>query len=169
MPEGRGIVGDAFDISVVLKGIDGLLEIVGGIVLLLVPLRDIRALLIWTTGKELSEDPKDYIATHIVRLAHMLSVRAYDFTIIYLLVHGGVKVFLVVMLLRRRLWAYPTAIAVFSAFGVYQIYQFSYSHSILLLALTVLDAVVVTLTVWEYTILRRGARIAPASESRRSA
>jgi uncharacterized membrane protein len=36
-----------------------------------------------------------------------------------------VKVFLVYMLLRRHLWAYPTAIAVFTAFAVYQIYQFT--------------------------------------------
>jgi uncharacterized membrane protein len=65
-----------------------------------------------------------------------------------------VKVFLVVMLLRRHLWAYPTAIAVFGVFGVYQIYQFTYSHSLFLLALTVLDAAVIVLTVWEYRILR---------------
>lgn len=164
-----GIVTEAFDISVILKGIDGLLEILGGLVLLIVPLRDIRAFLIWITGKELSEDPNDFIATHIVRLAHMLSVSAYNFTIAYLLIHGFVKVFLVVMLLRRHLWAYPTAIAVFSAFGVYQIYQFTFSHSILLLLLTVLDVVVVALTIWEYRRLRKWPPIEPAQESRRSA
>ena len=51
------------------------------------------------------------------------------------------------MLLCRRLWAYPTAIAVFAAFGVYQVYQYTFSH------LTVLDAVVITLTTREYRIL----------------
>jgi len=165
----EGIATQAFDISVILKGIDGVLEILGGLVLLIVPLRDIRAFLIWITGKELSEDPNDYIATHIVRLAHMLSVSAYHFTIVYLLLHGLVKVLLVAMLLRRHLWAYPTAIAVFSAFGVYQIYQFTFSHSILLLALTVLDAVVVALTVWEYRRLRRWPPAAPAHEGRTAA
>jgi len=165
----EGLVTQAFDISVILKGLDGVLEILGGLVLLIVPPSDIRALLIWITGKELSEDPNDFIATRIVRLAHMLSVSAYNFTIAYLLIHGFVKVFLVVMLLRRHLWAYPTAIAVFSAFGVYQIYQFTFSHSILLLALTVLDVVVVALTVWEYTRLRRRPPLAPAQEGRRSA
>ena len=163
------IVTQAFDISVILKGIDGLLEILGGLILLIVPLRDIRALLIWITGKELSEDPKDFFATHIVRLAHMLSMSAYNFTIAYLLIHGFVKVFLVFMLLRRQLWAYPTAIAVFTAFGVYQIYQFTFSHSILLLALTVLDVIVIALTSWEYTILRRRPRVAAAEVKRESA
>ncbi|HUK77734.1 MAG TPA: DUF2127 domain-containing protein [Thermoleophilia bacterium] len=135
----EGLVTQAFDISVILKGLDGVLEILGGLVLLIVPLSDIRALLIWITGKELSEDPNDFIATRIVRLAHMLSVSAYNFTIAYLLIHGFVKV------------------------------QFTFSHSIPLLALTVLDVVVVALTVWEYTRLRRRPPLAPAQEGRRSA
>jgi len=66
-----------------------------------------------------------------------------------------VKVLLVYALLRRYLWAHPTAIVVFTAFGMYQVYQVSFSHSLLLLALTVLDVVVIALTVWECRILRR--------------
>lgn len=154
------VVGEAFDIGVVLKGIDGVLEILGGLFLLLVPLRDLRRFLIWVTGHELNQDPKDFIATHLVHLANTLSVSGYRLTIAYLLIHGFVKVFLVVMLLRRRLWAYPTAIAVFAAFGVYQVYQYTYSRSLLLLALTVLDVLVIVLTAWEYRILsgRAGAK-----------
>ncbi len=152
------LVTDAFDIGVVLKGVDAVLEILGGFFLLIVPLSAIRHFLIWVTGKELNEDPKDFVATHLVHLANTLSVKGYELTIAYLLVHGFVKVFLVYMLLRRKLWAYPTAIAVFVAFGVYQVYQYTFSHSLLLLALTVLDVMVIALTVWEYRILMRRAR-----------
>ncbi len=126
---------------------------------------DVSRFLIWVTGKELSEDPKDFIATHLVHLANTLSVSGYRLTIAYLLVHGFVKVFLVYMLLRRHLWAYPLAIAIFTAFGVYQVYQYSISHSLLLLALTVLDVAVIVLTVWEYRILIRRGRAARAAES----
>ncbi len=163
------VVGQAFDIGVVLKGFDGVLEILGGLFLLLVPLRDIRRFLIWVTGHELNQDPKDFVATHLVHLANTLSVSGYRLTIAYLLIHGFVKVFLVVMLLRRRLWAYPTAIAVFTAFGVYQVYQYTFSHSLLLLALTVLDVAVIVLTAWEYRILIGRAREAegePATSDR---
>ena len=156
------LVSGAFDIGVVLKGIDGVLEIVGGLFLLVVPLSSIKRFLIWATGKELSEDPKDFVATHLVHLANTLSVSGYRLTIVYLLIHGFVKVFLVYMLLKRRLWAYPTAIVVFVAFGVYQTYQFTFSHSLLLLALTVLDVIVIVLTVWEYRILLRRQRVAAA-------
>jgi len=165
MPPGPGtdkkqrVVGQAFDIGVIIKGIDGLLEILGGLFLLLVPLQDLRRFLIWVTGHELSEDRKDFIAMHLVHLANTLSVKSLQLTIAYLLIHGLVKVFLVVMLLRRHLWAYPTAIAVFAVFGVYQVYQFTYSHSLLLLTLTVLDVAVIVLTVWEYRILRGRADV----------
>ena len=59
------LVTGAFDIGVVLKGIDGLLEIGGGLFLLIVPLGTIRHFLIWVTGRELSKDPHDFIATHL--------------------------------------------------------------------------------------------------------
>ena len=158
------VVTGAFDVGVVLKGIDGILEIVAGLFLILVPLADIRRFLIWATGKELSEDPKDFIATRLVHLANTLSVSGYRLTIAYLLIHGFVKVFLVYMLFRRRLWAYPTAIAIFAAFGVYQVYQFSISHSLLLVALTVLDVIVIVLTAWEYRILTRTTGAAEAGQ-----
>jgi len=154
------IVTDAFDVGVVLKGLDGVLEIVAGFFLLVVPLRDIRHFLVWVTGKELSQDKNDVIANYLVHLANTLSVKSYQLTIAYLLVHGFVKVFLVYMLLRRRLWAYPTAVAVFAAFGVYQIYQYTYSHSPFMLALTVLDVAVIVLTAWEWRILTGRARVA---------
>ena len=154
------IVTGVFDVGVILKGIDGVLEIAGGLFLLVVPLSTIRHFLIWATGRELSEDPRDFIATHLVHLANHLSVSGYRLTIAYLLVHGFVKVFLVSMLLKRRLWAYPTAIVIFIAFGIYQTYQFTFSHSLLLLALTVLDVIVIVFTVWEYGILRRRGRAA---------
>ena len=161
------VVGQAFDIGVVLKGLDGILEILGGLFLLIVPLSDLRRFLIWVTGHELSEDKKDFIATHLVHLANTLSVRSFQLTIAYLLIHGLAKVFLVVMLLRRRLWAYPTAVAVFTAFGVYQIYQFTYSHSLFLLALTILDVAVIVLTIWEYRILTGRARAEKGETIRR--
>jgi uncharacterized membrane protein len=47
------------------------------------------------------------------------------------------------------------AIAVFAVFIVYQIYRFTLTHSIWLLAITLLDIVVIWLTWQEYRFLRR--------------
>lgn len=68
----------------------------------------------------------------------------------YLLSHGAVKVVLVIALLMNKLWAYPLMITVLATFIVYQVYRFSYSHSVSMILLTVFDVVVISLTWIEY-------------------
>ncbi|MEI7690249.1 MAG: DUF2127 domain-containing protein [bacterium] len=149
------LIHDGFEIGILLKGIDGLLEIIGGLVLLFLPLGKIDQILLTVTRKELVEDPNDIIANYLFHLANTLSISALNFTIALLLLHGLVKVFLVIMLLKRKLWAYPVTMIAFGAFGVYQLYQFSYSHSSWLLILTLLDIIVIVLTWFEYYNLKR--------------
>jgi uncharacterized membrane protein len=67
--------------------------------------------------------------------------------------HGIVKLFLVVGLLRNKLWAYPAAIVVFVLFIAYQLYRLSSAPSPLLVLLTVFDVVVIGLTWHEYRIV----------------
>jgi uncharacterized membrane protein len=69
--------------------------------------------------------------------------------------HGVVKVGLVVGLLRRHLWAYPTAMVAFAVFLAYQIYRYLHTGSVWLLVLSILDVLVICLTAAEYKRLRR--------------
>ena len=59
------------------------------------------------TQHELSEDPNDFIARHLLGYTHGLTGSAVTFAAVYLLVHGIVKIVLVAALLRNQLWAYP--------------------------------------------------------------
>ena len=136
----------AFEIGVILKGLNGLLELIGGILLLVFPPSAIQRFVIGLTHNELSRDPNDFVATHLRAAAEHLSVSAQLFAAIFLLSHGVIKVLLVYALLRRKLWAYPVAMGVFAAFGVYQIYRYMVAPSGWLIALTVLDAIVIALT-----------------------
>lgn len=140
----------AFEVGVVLKGIDGLLEIAGAALLWAVSPGQIRSLVAALTQHELSEDPHDVVARLLVRAAAHLSISGKLFAFLYLLAHGVVKVGLVVALLRTKLWAYPLAIAVFGAFGVYETYRYLRSPSVEMLVLTILDVFVMVLTWIEY-------------------
>ena len=113
------------------------------------------------TRDELAEDPRDAIANALLHSARHLSIGAKTFAAAYLLSHGAVKLWLVIGLLREKLWYYPVAIAVFLGFIGYQAYRFTLRSSIPLLALTVLDVCVVVLTWREWRYLR--ARAAPLS------
>src|SRR3954471_18061349 len=96
----------AFRIGLFFKGIDGLLETIGGIVLLIIRPEQIDHIAKWLTHDELSQDPHDFIATHILKTAHDLTGSSLIFGAAYLLSHGVVKLVLVFEVLRDRLWAY---------------------------------------------------------------
>lgn len=139
-----------FEIALVLKGIDGLLELLGGALLLAVPRHTLEAWVVTLTQHELSEDPRDLISTHLLAGVHNLSSSSQAFAAWYLLAHGVVKVVLVVAVLRNRLWAYPWMIAFLVLFIGYQTYRLALGPTLGLALLTAFDVVVVWLTYREY-------------------
>ena len=142
---------DAFKISLYLKGLDGLLETLGGILLLLISPQQINHLARWLTQGELSQDPHDFIANHILKTAHHLTGSSLAFGAAYLLSHGVVKIFLVYEVLRDHLWAYLALIAVTGLFVIYQVYRLAaVKFSISLLLLTLFDLLIIYLTQKEY-------------------
>ncbi len=112
----RSLVHIAFEVGIFFKGLDGVLEIVGGLLLFFVKPETISRIVIALTQHELSEGRNDIIASHLVQLARDFSASSQVFAGIYLLSHGVIKVFLVESLLRGRLLAYPTAIVFFALF-----------------------------------------------------
>jgi uncharacterized membrane protein len=140
-----------FRIGIILKGLDGVLEVTGGILLLFLSPHAIQHLARTLTAHELSQDPHDFIATHVLHSASHLTTGTTLFGAIYLLSHGIAKVVLVAFVLRDKLWAYPWLIALLLAFICYQLYQITAVHfSAGLTALTVFDIALVWLTWREY-------------------
>jgi uncharacterized membrane protein len=73
---------------------------------------------------------------------------------IHLLSHGVVKMFAVLALLKNKLWGYPLSIVVFGGFIAYQIYRFTLTGGIGLIALTIFELVVVGLIWLEYRAVK---------------
>jgi uncharacterized membrane protein len=156
----------AFLVGIALKGVDGVLEVVGGLLLLLVSPSTIDRITQAITQHELSEDPHDYLANHLLHATGELTGATLTFGAVYLLSHGVVKIVLVAALLRNKIWAYPWMIAFLIAFIVYQLYRMTFAPSIGLAGLTVFDAIVTWLTIREYQrqrALRSEARASSAS------
>ena len=148
--EARTTFDKVFEVGILLKGLDGLLEIAGGLLLLFIKPEFVNHLVATLTQQELAEDPHDWIATHLLHSTAGLSSGSYQFAALYLLSHGIVKIVLVWEILHERLWAYLGLIFLTLGFMVYQIYRISYDHSIGLILLTIFDAVIVYLTTVEY-------------------
>jgi len=143
-----------FRVSLTLKGLDGVLELMGGMLLFIVSPRQIGDLARLLTQHELIEDPGDVVANAVLHFTSDLSVSASLFGAIYLLLHGAVKVVLVWAVLRDKLWAYPWMIAFLVVFIAYQGYQILLNFSWGLLLLTAFDIFIVWLTWREYGIHR---------------
>ena len=146
----RDLLDQTFEVGIILKGLDGVLEVIGGLLLLVVSPATIDRIVTGLTQHELSEDPHDFLATHLLKTAHGLTGSAVLFGAVYLLAHGLVKVVLVAALLKNQLWAYPWTIAFLGVFIVYQLYRLSLKPSVGLTALTIFDAVIAWLTWREY-------------------
>lgn len=140
----------AFRTGLYLKGLDGLLETLGGIMLLIVSPQQINHLARWLTQGELSTDPHDFIANHLLKSARELTGASLIFGAAYLLAHGLVKLILVEEVLRNRLWAYKSLIGVTSVFVVYQTYRLVVKLSVSMLLLTIFDLIIIYLTTVEY-------------------
>lgn len=139
-----------FEVSIILKGLDGLLEAIGGLILLVVSAGSIQRFADWITVHELSHDPHDFLANHILHYTSHLSGYSVKFGAFYLLSHGIVKIVLVVAVLKQKLWAYPWMIGFLVVFIGYQIYRMSIHFTVGMLLLTLFDVFIVWLTVLEY-------------------
>ena len=144
-----------FAVSVSLKGLHALLEIVLGIALYLTSAEKIAGAISDWSNRQIALEQNDWIATHLLRFAEGFSVEKHDFYAFYLLSHGIVKGVVVVGLLKEKLWAYPASFVVFSAFIAYQLYRYSFTNDFSLILLSIFDLFVIALAVHEYRLLRK--------------
>jgi uncharacterized membrane protein len=151
-----------FVFSVLLKGAHALIECIGGIALYLVSTDTIVALVNRATQEEILEDRDDFVATHLLSMAQHFSVGTKTFYAFYLLSHRVIKLLLVVGLLRNQLWSYPASLVALAGFIAYQVYRFSYTHSVGLVLLTIFDLIVIALIWHEWRLMRRVPTGAPS-------
>jgi uncharacterized membrane protein len=145
-PRTRITLHQAFQLGIIVKGIDGVLETTGGFLLWFIHPSALYWIIRILTQHELARDPQDLIAVHLLRASQTLLINHRQFAAIYLLAHGATKVMLVVALWMKARWAYPLTIFVFAVFSTYQMYRFSHTHSVALLLLTIFDVGLIYLT-----------------------
>ena len=145
-PQNRTILKSVFRTGITLKAIDGALEIIGAVWLWLIPPSAMNSVSRVLVEHELSRDPHDFIAIHLLRTSEMLLSGNRMFASMYLLSHGAVKVVLVVALWMNAQRTYPRTIFVFGGFNTYKMCQYSHTHSIAMLLLTIFDVAIICLT-----------------------
>ena len=148
------IINNSFYLGIILKGLNGITEIISGALLFFISYEKISNLIQTVTQEELLEDPTDFIANNLLTFSKGFSVNSETFLSLYLLSHGIVKIFLVYCLLKNKLWAYPVSIIVFMSFVIYQIYRYTHTHSLGLIVITIIDIIIIVLTALKYRKLK---------------
>jgi uncharacterized membrane protein len=139
-----------FHAGITLKGMGGLMETIGGILLMFIPPASMSETVKFLFLQELAHNPDSFFSTHVLKLSSKLASADPTFASLYLLSHGIVKMALVICLWMNKLWAYPLTIFVFAAFCVYQVHRYTHTHSITLILLTIFDLALIYLTWREY-------------------
>ncbi|HSX35633.1 MAG TPA: DUF2127 domain-containing protein [Patescibacteria group bacterium] len=143
----KTLLDKTYEIGLFIKGFDGTIELLGGVLLMVIPSSAILHLTRVLTQNELANDPHDFVASHIATFGTHLATENNTFAILFLLTHGAVKVALVAALLRQKLWAYPWALVALTLFLVYQAYLMVVKPTFGMGFLTVLDIIIIWL-VW---------------------
>jgi len=145
----------AFKFGIWLKGIDGALELIGGLLLLTTNPETLNHIIVDLTQHELQQDPGDWICNTLRHAGDHLYSNTRIWGSVYLLSHGAIKVFLATGILLGKLWAYPTAMLVIGGFILFQSGRLMVHFSFPLLAATDVDIVIVLLVWREYRRTKR--------------
>ena len=149
-----------FELAILLKGIDGVLETLGGLLILFVPLHSLDTGIRWLLVHELSTESHDLLAHGAKHLLDILSLSTKLFASLYLIGHGLVKIFLVYALWREKQWAFPVALWFIALFVAYQLYRYTHTHSIALLIFALVDVCVAWFIWREYLTRKAGPLLA---------
>lgn len=142
--------------AVLVKGLDGLLETVAGILVVLLGPVGIYNLILKVTAPEFDLHPASR-ALHAVRHgAANFAHTSGRIVIVWLLAHGIIKLALAIELLREKMWIFPVAVAVLSGFVGYMAYRLVGHWSPWLLAFALFDTITVVLVLNEWRVHSAG-------------
>ena len=145
-----------FNAALLVKGLDGAAELVAAVALLLVPAATVQRLVAEVVSRDLLGPPGGFLTRHLVAGTAEFTSGSRTFVLVYLGLHGVVKLALVWALLRKWRRAYPVAAAVLAVFVGYELIRALHTGSVVLPFLAALDVVIIVLILREYRLLSSG-------------
>ena len=140
----------SFNAMLLGKSIFAFVEFLSGLLLIFIPLDLIKST-IQHLAASIAFAP---LSSMITNAGERVTSDATLFAVIYLLLHGALKLVTLALLWRKILWSYPLSIVLLVGFITYQMFEFFNHGAIPMLALCVVDLVMIALTLLEYRKLK---------------
>jgi len=162
------LLDQSFQAGIAIKGFDGVLEVIGGILICFFKPSSLNGLIRFAALHDLPGKADEMIVAHLLHLSQSLAHGGKVFASVYLITHGLAKALLVLGLWMNKLWAYPLTMIVFGVFCVYQMHRYTHTHSIFLVLLTIFDLILIYLT-WREYLKKKQARAEEGKAARNTA
>lgn len=139
-----------FDIGVFLKGVEGVLEMIGSAALFSSNTKVAGRIIRYVTQGELTEDPRDHFTRLIIYVFHRITAGSIHFVAAVLLISGVINLTLVFGIIKKDVWAYRGTMIVLALLIIYQMYRLLYHASTFLIVSIIYDAAFLLLIAREY-------------------
>jgi uncharacterized membrane protein len=145
----------AYLVTIAVKGFDGALETLAGLLILLTGPQRLYHFAVRVTAPELGGD-HEQVALAIRNGAHHLAINGAGFIIFYLLVHGLLKLGIAAALLRGKgRWIFPVSAIVLVGFIIFMVEKLTHQWSWWLFGFAMFDGLTLVLVLNEW---RQGAK-----------
>ena len=144
-----------FEFGVSLKALHAVIELITGTAILVLSPVTVSNFFVALAHREQAIGSHQFIADFLLHLARA-DLQGQHFAGIYLVAVGFINLGLAIGLLTRKLWSFPAALAALALLMAYQLYRYTHTHAIALIALAIFDAGVWLLIWHEYRMLRSG-------------
>lgn len=139
-----------FSISMWWRIVYGVMRIFFGLALLKVIGAPLIEIITSIMEHELMSKSPDIIYTFISSLLTEHNFSVTYFLSFYFIFWGSVDIFLSYHLLKDNLWAFPISMVLICLFIIYSLFRFTFTHSLILLGVVVLDIIILFLINQEY-------------------
>jgi uncharacterized membrane protein len=139
-----------FRFTVAIKFFNGIVETIGGIVLLFITHNALNTFMNTLIEWRFNHNPHSLSGYSLNWLFQNTLLHGKTFGALYVIGHGIINLVLALGLWHKKLWAYPISLSIMTSFAAYQIYRVEQSHSLPLALLTILDIVFIVLVWHEY-------------------
>jgi len=147
----RSLAHLAYVVTVALKGFDGGLETLAGLVIWITGPQRLYRWAVRITAPELYDGEHVHAVHAIRRGAEHLATTGAHFVVFYLLVHGILKLGLAIVLLRGGgRWIFPAGTLILTGFIAFMSYRLSQQWSNWLLGFALFDALTLALVLNEW-------------------
>lgn len=141
----------AYQAVIAIKGLDGALETLAGLIVVIAGPQRIYAFLVALTAPELEDHPASRTAHFVRHGAENLLHASHLFVVTYLLVHGVLKLGIAISLLREiARWIFPVSVAILGLFVLFMFHRLTHHWSNWLLAFALFDVVTIALVLNEW-------------------